>query len=509
MHHQTCALHDNEGLTRCSGTLKKGGNCVNKAIGPLVPCMMPTCKIHRDQLKVLGWCRAPLPCGFECGRLFEWKPHGFQLCPVHCEYPMACYFLKIPTEMRLRVYRFLLPDRPIPALYGNSRNLTTDGDRVYTAILRVNHQIHDEAVGLLYSTSAFTIELSGNRLVMCNSANTFIRYGFSERANHQYGFSNPRNSQLQDYQMQLMLLEQQNKKRLMLARQEQDNTNGESNSTHPPAIRGIQLPTRSPIPYKCRPIEPIWHPSLSERCFNMIRSFVIEILFPSPRGRSIANYLPHALQNVDAANNEILELKLYDYCDCLHRLIGRLQLIQRPIAHLGIIIKFGNTYVELNEAFSATQVLLQPFRRLRNVAKLEVLSITMKDFQDRETELLIPDGVSHAADRTFADYVKCWSSDLFSSEPSLECPRVFEAYWQLEKLLSSIKEHCHSTNPKFNQFTDLLHAARIAREAEDLTRFREIWDQAVNIWFDYLNSQEGFQSNVARSIDAIYDIIGN
>lgn len=413
---------------------------------------------------------------------------------------MTCYFLKIPTEMRLRVYRFLLPDMTIPARYGNSRNLTTDGERVYTAILRVNHQIHDEAVGLLYGTNVFTIELSGNRLGMCNSANTFTRYGFLDRSG---------NLGLQDYQMQLMLLEQHNKIRHMMARREQDGINGESNSTHPPAIRGIQLPTRSPVPYTCRQIEPIWHPPLSERYFNMIRSFLIEFLFPFPRGQNTANFHPHGSSNVHAANEKFLELKLYDYCDCLHRLIGRLRLIQRPIAHLEIIIKFGNTYMEQNEAFSATQVLLRPFRRLHNVAKLEVLSITMKDFQDRETELLIPDGISRAADRTFADYVKCWFSDLSSSEPSLECPQVFEAYWQLEKLLSSIKEHCHYTNPKFNQFTDLLHAARVAREAEDLTRFREIWDQVVNIWFDYLNSQEGFQSNVARSIDAIYDIVGN
>jgi hypothetical protein len=500
MHRQTCALHDDEGMAMCSGTLKKGGNCANKAIGPPVPRMMPTCKIHRDQLKVLGWCRATLPCGFECGRILEWKAHGFQLCPGHREYPRTCYFLKIPTEMRLRIYRFLLPDRTIPARYGSSRIFTTDGDGVYTAILRVNHQIHDEAAGLLYGTSVFTIELSGNRLVMCNSANTFIQYGFSDRPSHQ----------LQGYQMQLMLLEQQNKTRLFMSRQEQDNISGELNSTRPPAIRGIQLPTRPPVPYTYKPVGPVWDPPLSERYFNMIRSFVIEFVFPSLiRGQNSPNYHAHGSSNAAAANYKFLELRLYDSCDYLHRLIERLRLIQRPIAHVQIIIKFGNAYMERNEAFSAAQLLLQPFRRLHNVAKLEVLSITTKDFQDRETELLIPDGISHAADRAFADYVKCWSGDLSSSEPSLECPQVIEAYWELEKLLSSIKEHCHYTNPKFHQFTDLLHAARVAREAEDLTRFREIWDQVVNIWFDYLNSQEGFQSHVARSIDAIYDIVGN
>jgi hypothetical protein len=77
-----CVLHDDERITVCSGTLKKGGNCINKAADASASGMMPTCKIHRDQLKVSGWCRAPLPCGFKCGRIFEWKPHGFQLCSL-------------------------------------------------------------------------------------------------------------------------------------------------------------------------------------------------------------------------------------------------------------------------------------------------------------------------------------------------------------------------------------------------------------------------------------------
>lgn len=38
---------------------------------------------------------------------------------------------------------------------------------------------------------------------------------------------------LQDYQMQLMLLEQQNKKRLLMARQEQDNVGGHTGSAMP------------------------------------------------------------------------------------------------------------------------------------------------------------------------------------------------------------------------------------------------------------------------------------
>ena len=231
----------------------------------------------------------------------------------------------------------------------------------------------------------------------------------------------------------------------------------------------------------------------------MIRSFLIEIVFLPPS----AFVLPKS----DAANRRALVSRLCDYCDHLHRLIGRLRIIQRPIARLEIVIKFGNTYIKPGEAVPA-QFLLRPFRRLHNVAKLEVLSITMQDFQNGEIELLIPGWNSTPTGRIFAAYLECLFKDMSNPQPSFELP-VFKAYWQLENLLSRMKEHYHHADPEIGQFADLLHVARTAREAEDLTRFRVIWDRVVDIWFDYLNHQKEFQSNMALSIDAIYDIVKN
>lgn len=54
------------------------------------------------------------------------------------------------------------------------------------------------------------------------------------------------NHALQDYQMQLMLLEQQNKKRLMMARQEQDNITRGDGAAPMPGQVGMQPPGMSP-----------------------------------------------------------------------------------------------------------------------------------------------------------------------------------------------------------------------------------------------------------------------
>ena len=114
-HTLNCPLHDTERAKTCYGYYKKGNACVNRAIESPEPGTLPMCKVHRTQLKVATLCRAQLSCGNECGQLCEWRTHMFQRCPNHLDAPVACYFFKIPMEMRLRIYRLLLPDVRIPA----------------------------------------------------------------------------------------------------------------------------------------------------------------------------------------------------------------------------------------------------------------------------------------------------------------------------------------------------------------------------------------------------------
>jgi hypothetical protein len=157
--------------------------------------------------------------------------------------------------------------------------------------------------------------------------------------------------------------------------------------------------------------------------------------------------------------------------------------------------------MNLEEAISAAQVLLQPFQRLRNVSIPEVPLILINDFENPEVELLKNRRwASLVSDLHFDGYLNSWLSDVSSGEPSFD-PPVFKAYWQLEQLMSNIRGN--HLDPSFLPFTELLHTARVAREADDLPSFRAVWDTVLNIWFDYVNNQRLFQSNVSLSIDAI------
>lgn len=383
--------------------------------------------------------------------------------------------MKIPIEMRLRIYQFLLPDRSIPARYQKS-SLVSDYGGVYTPILCVNRRIHDEAAGFLYSTRAFSIELYGDWLSMCNLSQNFASGNYQHK--------------LEDHQLQLMNL---------VARQRRRIAGEVSGSAQTATTYGSQSRDQSPIFDSNVPIEPVWELLLSEKYFNMIRSFRIEFVLSYPG--------TWWLQDSDAASQKAGMSKLLDYCDHLHRLIARLRNIQKPIARLEIVIKFYNAYVDQKDAFPVAQFLMRPFQRLRNVAKPSLLSITMQDSRG-EVELLTPDWTSSPAGGKFAPYLTHLFECMSSSRPPPELP-VFKAYWQLQKLLTYMKEHYCYADPKIKQIASLLHTARSAREDEDLTGFRKVWNSVVDIWCDCLKQQAEFQSNVTLSIDAIYSTVQN
>jgi len=234
----------------------------------------------------------------------------------------------------------------------------------------------------------------------------------------------------------------------------------------------------------------------------MIYSFRVELLFHHP-----INYESPALLSADTDKRRVLISRLARYNDQLRRLIERLR--RSTLVCLEVTINFSNLYVEslsLREVFSASWDLLNPFRCLCNVARPQVLYITATDLQNRQLVQLFPGQVSSAATWAFASNLSRWSKDLSSSQPLLKCDLVLEAYWSLENLLSSIKERC-GAEPRFFHFEELLQAARIAREANNLEHFRNIWGQVVSIWFEYLDNQKGLQINVTQSINAINDIV--
>jgi hypothetical protein len=453
----------------------------------------------------------------------------FQMCPDHQDIPMTCYFLKIPMEMRLRIYRLLLPDRPIPARrHGSALREACNG--TYLEILRVNHQIHDEATGLLYGTGSFNIEISANGLNMCSKSEPGgmcsyyngmapTNYGppaFPHPGGNPMYFPSPNgphpgpggNHALQDYQMQLMLLESQNKRRLMMARQEQDSMSnmGSSSAAPPPVPPSPQHPPMQPFthysaPYTPTPSGPVWTCPLSDRYFNQIHHFHITILFPTTTQLNTSYpLLPH-----------IAELRMYDYSDRIHSLIGRLLLLNHPISTLTIKIKFADTYSQRSQAIYASQFLLRPFRRLSNIVKPSVSAIKIMSYQAGPELDILPTLENYSPwpdDANLLAFLSSWTSDLKADFPAMPegGSKVFDAYWKLADMVKGIQSHYCGVELGYERMVDLLGVARVAREDGDEEAFRGCWEEVVGTWCQFLEEQKQWLRGVEREIDGVYGI---
>jgi hypothetical protein len=196
--------------------------------------------------------------------------------------------------------------------------------------------------------------------------------------------------------------------------------------------------------------------------------------------------------------------------------IRHLETIRPHIYNLEIFIEVEDMYQERDETLAAAQVLLRPFRRLRNVFSPWVRSVICSYHHGPNLlvaptlKIFFPDPMNPQteADIGFENYLSRWKKELSGGEPAPELSAIPEAYWKLEKLLQTIQSQQGSRClGSCETFDSILYAAKVAREAGDLARFREAWDQLVNLWFDYVNQQDQVRENVSKDIDSIYKMI--
>lgn len=449
----------------------------------------------------------------------------FQICSDHQDVPRTCYFFKVPMEMRLRIYRLLLPDIRIPARRSGTC-LRESGEHTHMEILRVNRQIHDEATSLLYGTGSFSIEISANGLSMSSKSDpSGCATNFYNPPNVVPNGPNPHpafyagpgpgaggNHQLQDYQMQLMLLEQQNKKRLLMARQAGMPVHNGSSSippphppsspTHPPTQPFIHYPN----PYTATPSGPVWDCPLPAHYFNLIHHFHITLIFPTTNQINTPYPLPPHLAST----------RLYTHSDLTHSLIGRLLLLTHPISTLSIRIKFFDTYSQRSEAIYASQFLLRPFRRLANIVKPEVSAVKIMSYQAGPEIDILPTLGNYSSwpdDANLLAFLSSWTQDLKSEWPAMPAgaSKVFDAYWKLESMVRRIQGHYRGLTSfamGLGRLEDLLGVARVCREDGDEAGFEACWGEVVAVWLGFLEEQRSWESGVEGMIDGIMGLVG-
>jgi hypothetical protein len=98
--------------------------------------------------------------------MLKQKGPYFELCSIHRDWDgMPCHFMKIPPEVRMQIFRYLLPDKPISAWL--DRPLRKDHVQCTPSILRLNKQTSEEALEVLYGTQTFTVSFNKDAFQLC------------------------------------------------------------------------------------------------------------------------------------------------------------------------------------------------------------------------------------------------------------------------------------------------------------------------------------------------------
>ena len=136
---------------KCNGIKSNGALCrlPSKRVGDCTR-YLPTCGKHRRQGPLAAVCVHVDRDGRRCNRLIRWKPKYFKLCAAHADWDgMPCCFMRLPPEVRMMIFAYVLPDLPVTAWL--EKPLRQDGVKCTAAVLRLNKQTSQEALSVLYS----------------------------------------------------------------------------------------------------------------------------------------------------------------------------------------------------------------------------------------------------------------------------------------------------------------------------------------------------------------------
>ena len=458
-HSHICDVHQPPSpkpFVRCFGKRsrtgpRKGKRC-ERMVASFVNGQLPVCAQHRAQVNKMMRCEANLECGLPCNEIIPWTPHGYLLCEAHW-WKGKCYIMELPVEMRLSIYRYLIPDQPVQARWYRTRNLRQDRVPVSTAIFRANKTIYEEVADLFYGQLTFHIDVTNEK--DCNTAATpdiFMCHAKQLEA-------------------------------------------------RPVASRTtFSRPTRQSI--SASGIEDLftpWHPLLPLRYFQRIRHFQINIKFDIPKTYSSASNRSQTAETILAeAERNLL-------CDYSHRLVERLDASnQAPLSNLDISlyiqgISDDDIFRADSKAIAHCQALINPIRRLRS-RNASLVSMIRTGTGSQEINML-PKNLQQEDPVNI--FVQSCCAELTSSIMSPPRSLVLVQFGRLAEIISQMSQHTFWRETDREEMGILLGNGRSARETNDMKAMVSVFRDVFHKLNKYHSDHQDFMKQMKQSCETV------
>ncbi|KMU92038.1 hypothetical protein CIHG_09846 [Coccidioides immitis H538.4] len=158
---------------QCSALTHSFGACKNRAT--IVPAShgLPICWIHRKLGQTVASCQAVLGGNRKCLKKIPWSERR-QLCSEHADFPLPCYILRLPTELRQQIFSYILDDY-------QSQYVQFYTYYSFLKMARLNRQIFEEASDILYRNFVCKIYLHHEGIYILQRKCLSVRPGSWQR----------------------------------------------------------------------------------------------------------------------------------------------------------------------------------------------------------------------------------------------------------------------------------------------------------------------------------------
>ena len=150
----------------CAGTRRDGQRCEDKvshAAGAnhIQSQRLPVCKRHISQILpcVVGRCQSDDEHGVRCFEMAIAQVGHNLVCTAHEDAKLPCRFMQAPTELRLLVYKRVLPTR---AIFPSTMGLESQDLATARALLLTNHKVSMEVSSAFYNSRQYPCRVHVN-----------------------------------------------------------------------------------------------------------------------------------------------------------------------------------------------------------------------------------------------------------------------------------------------------------------------------------------------------------
>ncbi|CAI6337803.1 unnamed protein product [Periconia digitata] len=505
---------DPEGyLRRCSGHNKKKGTRCSAIIGrnsqqakDSHSTYLPTCHTHKDQKKYAGRCKFTQPGGEKCRVLFEWTPPQFELCADHQgQSDTPCYLMSLPLELRLEIFRYLLPKRAIGSstsllhvaeeeeeppgwfcLYtpnaSNSHSISRPGmirksgqvspierstlASVFPApllnVLVLNRQIYTEMKDLLYSTVPFTVDVRKDGTFMCG-------------------------------------------RRLLEPRRA-------DGSSH----------------FVANEVDNMKNKFLQTFEWANVKNYNVDILVEKWEDTQVMSRAPGFWDE---------EVEIYDIRDYVGVVVSGILAKSDNLCKLNVRIGLSKFTWSEEELMKNIKTIVGPFERLRNVRQPRLRGIydstphtnfmislplpaqarAARAGPELQAKLPTPlcsvpqlpaqAPLQACIQSSFTDYRSEWEGRISLTAPSsiISKPPIRNMFTQFKEFYAQLCYIIPAVTHKTGRLA-FLHRARVAREQEDVEAFRLLQAELINYWYTYQENERQIKAKLEQKLCKLLDV---